>query len=356
MMNSSYCRDDVTILLKDITGMVEPLPAQIREKYIQSGVHYSEMLPLEYKPTDKYFDLYKEALNEYSQITADAVACVSEKIHEEKKHSEITIVSLARAGTPIGILIKRYLNRKYPETKVSHYTISIIRGIGIDRNAMAYILNRHSPQSIQFVDGWIGKGAILNTLKKELEPYKDVSSELAVLADPAHVTRLYGTQEDFLIASSCLNSTVSGLLSRTFLRSDIIGKDDFHGAAYYRELADEDVSYEFIEAIEKKINYYDDRISSRDYEASDGFKGIDEVKRIADEFGIDDINLVKPGIGETTRVLLRRIPDIILVSDINDVHNIGHILRLAEEKNVKVMQYPLKCYKACGIIRKLADT
>ena len=54
-MRSSYSEKDVTILLKDITGMVEPLPANVREKYIQSGKHYCEMLPLEYKPGEEYF-------------------------------------------------------------------------------------------------------------------------------------------------------------------------------------------------------------------------------------------------------------------------------------------------------------
>ena len=50
------------------------------------------------------------------------------------------------------------------------------------------------------------------------------------------VTELCGTHEDILIPSSCLNSTVSGLVSRTFLREDIIGEKDFHGAVFYEEL------------------------------------------------------------------------------------------------------------------------
>ena len=45
-MRSSYSEEDVILLLKDITGMVEPQPAKVREKLIQSGKHYSEMLPL----------------------------------------------------------------------------------------------------------------------------------------------------------------------------------------------------------------------------------------------------------------------------------------------------------------------
>ena len=150
-MRSSYSENDVTILLKDITGLVEPLPADIREKYIQSGTHYCEMLPLEYKPGEKYFSLYREALRNYSEITAEAVAVVSEKIRKKIK-GQIVLVSLARAGTPVGILIKRYLNMRYQELDVRHYTISIIRGRGIDKNAMQYILERHKPESICFVD------------------------------------------------------------------------------------------------------------------------------------------------------------------------------------------------------------
>ena len=83
---------------------------------------------------------------------------------------------------------------------------------------------------------------------------------------------------------------------------------------------------------------------------------MEEVKEIAREFGISDINLVKPGIGETTRVLLRRVPWKILVrQDCKDESSLAHILRLAEEKNVPVAFYPLKNYKCCGIIRKLSD-
>ena len=34
---------------------------------------------------------------------------------------------------------------------------------------------------------------------------------------------------------------------------------------------------------------------------------------------------------------------------------INHILRLAKEKNVPIVYYPLRNYKACGIIRKYID-
>ena len=52
-MFGTYRKEDVTILLKDITGLVKPLGTQEREARIQQGTHYSEMLPLEYEPSGR---------------------------------------------------------------------------------------------------------------------------------------------------------------------------------------------------------------------------------------------------------------------------------------------------------------
>ena len=240
-MRSSYWKEDVTLLLKDITGMVQPQPTEERERLIQAGKHYCEMLPIEYVPSSKYMEVYREALCNYAAPTARAVAVLADKVIE-KKGKDVVLVSLARAGVPIGILLKRYLRYKYG-IETGHYGISIIRGRGIDKNAMNYLLERYAPERLLFVDGWIGKGAILNELRKDLEEFAGVAADIAVLADPANVTELCGTHEDILIPSSCLNCTVSGLISRTFLRDDIIGEKDFHGAVYYGELEDADLSY-----------------------------------------------------------------------------------------------------------------
>ena len=104
-MESSFLKDDVILLLKDITGLVNPLPTAEREKRIQGGTHYSEMLPLEYKPTADYIRIYEKALEVFGQTTADAVARVSDKIAKSKGR-DVVIVSLARAGTPLGILLE----------------------------------------------------------------------------------------------------------------------------------------------------------------------------------------------------------------------------------------------------------
>lgn len=351
-MFGTYKEEDVTILLKDITGLVEPQSTQERERLIQGGRHYCEMLPIEYEPSQEYMQAFENALEMYSGITAYATGRLAQLIWQDKGERAV-LVSLARAGTPIGILLKRYIKRKYG-ADVAHYTISIIRGRGIDKNAMDYILKRHAPGDIQFIDGWTGKGAINRQLEEAMKDYKGVSAGLGVLSDPAGISEKCGTYEDFLIASSCLNSTVSGLLSRTFLRSDIIGENDFHGAVFYKELMDKDLTYKFIGAVE-------DRFSFEEYDLSDSKpedigSAMEEVEGICKGFGIADINLVKPSIGEATRVLLRRVPWKVLVHSLDDNEHLGHLYRLAEEKGVPLMEYPLKHYRACGIIKTMADT
>lgn len=346
-MRASFKSEDCTLLLKDITGLIEPMTAKEREPLIQSGVHYSELLPAEYQPSEEYIKQFERGLLVWSPKTADAVRAVAERIYAKGRN---VIVSLARAGTPIGALIVRYLRRKYGEGFV-HYSISIIRGKGIDKNALRYILVRHSSDKIQFVDGWTGKGAITRQLAEALTDYPEIDQLPAVIADPAGVCEICGTREDIFIPCACLNAVVSGLFSRTVLRDDIIGKDDFHGAVYFPELAEKDRTYEFILAVEEKMNYGNASVSEEPFERGCGLR---ETEEIAEAFGVEDINLVKPGIGETTRVLLRRIPRLILVDKLGSPLT-AHIEELAAEKGVEVREYPLKCYHACGIIQMLGD-
>ena len=350
-MFGTYKPEDVTILLKDITGMVEPQSTEEREKLIQSGKHYCEMLPIEYTPSKEYMKLFYDSLENYSQITAKSVMNLAKSIYSIKGR-DVVLVSLARAGTPIGILVKHFLDKQY-NMNVPHYTISIIRGKGIDKNAMDYILKRHNAKDIQFIDGWTGKGAIKHQLDEAMKDYPDVDPGVGVLSDPARKASYFGTRNDFLIPSSLLNSTVSGLLSRTFLRNDIIGPNDFHGAVFYKDLIDEDVTYKFINSVEKYFEYdkYDAEMISRHVSMSVE----EELLNISKKYGITDINLIKPSVGETTRVLLRRVPYVVLVHSLEDYTHLGHIYRLAKEKNVPVIEYKLYNYKAIGIIKELGD-
>lgn len=359
LVKSSYSEKEVKILLQDVRGKVPVLDTKEREKLNQSGVHYSEMLPVEYAPSDEYLKLYKEALISQGKETAQAVVNLASKILKEKALGNIVLVSLARAGTPVGILLKRYLdNYVSPKHKfnVPHYTISIIRGKGIDKAAMNYILANYPAKDIVFVDGWVGKGAINRVLAEAVEELgvEGLSPELAVLSDPASETELYGTRNDFLIPSACLNSTVSGLISRT-VHLPSMTDDELHGAVYYEENEAFDLSNDFLNEIESYFPSLESEVEQTSSDELESFKGIDEVKQIASEFKIDDINKVKPGLGETIRVLLRRVPEVVLTRPDAKPEFIAPIIQLAKEKGVPVKEYPLKKYNACGIIKDVSD-
>ena len=350
-MRSTYKDSDVQLLIKDISGLVEPLPTEAREEKIQSGVHYCEMLPLEYKPSEKYMKAYELAMANYAKSTADATAMIAEKMYQ-KKGENLVIVSLARAGIPIGILARRYILNKY-NLNVKHYAISIIRDRGIDHNAMKYILDRHDPEDIQFLDGWIGKGAIFNELENALASYPKIDKSLAVVSDPANITQLCGTHEDILIPSACLNSTITGLISRTFLRNDIISQTDFHGAVFYENLLSEDKSNEYLDLIEMCFDY-----KTENCEIVKGTPSMEIIKEIQKVYEIDNVNFIKPGIGETTRVLLRRVPWKILINPKYEASDeLTHVMQLAIEKGIPVdiSKVNLGNYKVCGIIKKIAD-
>lgn len=357
----SYDPSDTVFLLKDLSNVNLEKETGEREYAIQSGVHYSEMLPVEYHPTDEYIELFHQTLAQSATKVALAAATVAECIMH-KKGPQAILVSLARAGTPIGILVKRFIKMKYG-ADLPHYSVSIIRGKGIDQNAILYILQQHGLDAkLQFIDGWTGKGAIRQVLIEACRDFEQrygvrLDDDLAVLADPGQCSSTYGTREDYLIPSACLNSTVSGLMSRTVLRDDLVGPDDFHGAKWYKEWEGSDLSQLFVDTIS---DCFSDVAAAASQQAKEllhhppevtwqGKKDIEAIQRV---FGIQDINLVKPGIGETTRVLLRRIPWKILVNHPDNPH-LEHIRLLAKERGVPVEVFPGLTYSCCGIIRSV---
>lgn len=369
LVKTSYKPEDVVVLLKDLSNNMKEMSTEEREKAIQSGVHYSEMLPEEKEPSSEYEALYEKALADNKYDIALGIARVAEMMWNKRElNQNPIIVSLARAGIPVGILIKRYIKHKY-NADCPHYAISIIRDKGIDVNAMEYIYNRHIKgarncvENIFFVDGWTGKGAIKTQLEEavskmqiEYPKWHHLSSNLYVLADPANITPYCGTHEDYLLPSACLNSTVSGLTSRTILNSHIdVGAGDFHGATYFRKFESIDKSNEFIDLVSAEfVNL--DAVDSTLNKLEGGWNGMSIVTDICNLMSVEDYKKVKPGIGETTRVLLRRVPWKVLINkDIpEDDADIQHILVLCREKKIPTMRWDLGNYKVCGIIKELS--
>ncbi|MFE7095973.1 phosphoribosyltransferase [Streptomyces erythrochromogenes] len=350
---SSYAPEDVGWLLQDLSGVRLEAPTEEREEAIQAGgAHYAESLPVEYQPSPQYQELYRSALTASAARVARAVGTVTETVLAERSPSPV-LVSLARAGTPVGVLMRRWARARHG-LDLPHYAVSIVRGRGIDANALRWLAAHHDPADVVFVDGWTGKGAITRELKEALAEFPGFDPEIVVLADPGSCVPTYGTREDFLIPSACLNSTVSGLISRTVLRSDLVGPADFHGAKFYRELAGADVSVEFVDAVAAHFDAVADAVDEEVKEllAADRtptWEGWAAVERISEEYGIHDVNLVKPGVGETTRVLLRRVPWKILAQR-GAGADLDHVRLLAEQRGVPVEEVDGLPYTCVGLI------
>ncbi|MDJ0357616.1 cysteine protease StiP family protein [Paenarthrobacter sp. PH39-S1] len=360
----SYPAEDVRWLLTDLGDARLEAPTGEREQAIQSGAaNYAESLPVEYTPSAEYQQLYRDALQRSGRRIAEAVGTVTDLLLAAREQQPV-LVSLARAGTPVGILMRRWA-REIRGIDVPHYTMSIVRGVGADENALRYLAAHYDPVRIIFVDGWTGKGAIARELSAALQRFEQTDGvtfkdDLAVLADPGHCVGLYGTREDYLIPSACLNSTVSGLVSRTVFNRQLIGPGDFHGAKFYTGLRGSDVSGQFLDTV---CGHFGDVLAavdrgrklaaaqpSRDRAPSwAGWKAVESISR---DYGIHNVNLVKPGVGETTRVLLRRVPWKILIRP-EARAEVAHVLLLAEQRGVQVVEVPDLAYSCVGLIHPL---
>ncbi|MGL4762560.1 MAG: cysteine protease StiP domain-containing protein [Sarcina sp.] len=349
-IKGSY-KDDCIFLLKDLTRELKEISVEEKENLISKGISYSNFISKEEKPSEEVEELFLNMVESYSEKLAEYIGVLSEKIYYAKKENTV-IVSLARAGTPYGILIKKYIKFKY-NIDIKHYSVSIIRGKGIDYNAIKYILDNNKKANIQFVDGWTGKGSIINELKSSIDIFnkkynKTVDSSLAVIADPARRCSIYGTREDIAVPNSVLNSTVSGLVSRTVLNDKFIGKEDFHGAISIGYLAECDFSQYYVDKIVEKFKVVETVSSSEEVDLE---YAINITKKVQEKYKVKDINKIKPSIGEASRVLLRRKARVILLKDMNDVE-VKQLVLLAKNKSVKIEEFSDCEYKAIAIIEE----
>jgi hypothetical protein len=354
----SYTLDDVQFLLKPIT--IEDTPVHLKEALIQSGQkHYSQMLSHESLPSDAYVNLFHEALALNKQRLARHLLILAEKIIATRPHG-ITLVSLARAGTPIGVLLKHIL-KNYFQINAAHYSVSIIRDVGIDQNALRFILQNHNSESLVFVDGWTGKGVIARQLEKSLAEFAvndgvEITAELYVVADLSGSASVAASDEDYLIPSSVLNSTVSGLVSRSIYQADKANKHDFHACMYYAQFTKQDLSRYFIDTMldaVQQVQHSEELtqpIINRQHLQNTSQTLLQYLSK---HYAISHSNYIKPGIGEATRVLLRREAKQLLLRDF-DAEATHHLRWLAESKSIPITILPELPYQAVALIKELA--
>jgi hypothetical protein len=138
------------------------------------------------------------------------------------------------------------------------------------------------------------------------------------------------------------------------LRADLVGPYDYHGGKCYRELADSDVSGLFLDTVaarfdEVRADVAGDVTALLAFDRSPTWAGWRAVERISEEYGIGDVNLVKPGVGETTRVMLRRVPWKVLARR-GAGSDLDHVRLLAQQRGVPVEEIDELPYSCVGLI------
>ncbi len=354
-ITGSYQAEDCQFLLSPIEASYTDIAT--KERLIQSGQkHYSEMISYESVPSSTYTELFHALTLKYKARLAAEILCLSRSISQQKS-GLVTIVSLARAGTPFGALLNRALKTVYQADSV-HYSISIIRDRGIDTNALKYILReaKRPASSIIFVDTWTAKGVITNELKQAIYTWNQtedeyLSDDLYVVSDIGGTADYAATYDDYAIPSGIMNATVSGLQSRSILNEQI-GTDDFHGSVYYEHLKAHDLSQWFLDEISEQFSQVkpaDQPNIDREtrYQQSQQW-----IKHWMKEFEISDVNHIKPGVAEATRVMLRRVPACLILKNSSDP-DVAHLRLLAEEKSVPILDRPTMPFKAVAFIKAL---
>lgn len=320
--NSSY-GDECIFLLEDLTENIKFTPFEEKEEKISNGVNYAKMLTKEELPAEDMQTAFDEELEHGASSVAELVQITAERIWDSYASSAVkgmpgfVLVSLARAGTPFGVLLRRFF-KEFMNTQIEHYSISIIRGKGIDEKALSYIAERHPMQKMVFVDGWTGKGSIYQELVKSLKKYNKkhdtkISPDLCVIADPALAVELSGTKEDVCMPNAYLNATVSGLVSRTVYKKPKETESGFHGAVVYRDYADADKTMEFVDKVSSCFQFFVTVKKKNEY---GGSMNIDYLYSQMEKLfpNVDVRKKVKMGIGESLRAILRRKPVVFLIN------------------------------------------
>lgn len=325
-----------------------------KEKLIQSGnAHYSDMLSREPQPTTEHLAIYKDALTHYSCRLANEVMMLALHLSKQFAGKPIVLASLVRAGVPLGVMINRALKQLgHPSF---HYGISIIRDRGIDEKALTEIEARHGAECLVFVDGWTGKGAIATQLMASLTGRKGYPKRprLVVLADPCGMAWLSASHQDWLIPFGILGASVSGLISRS-----VWSATDYHGCVICHHLKNDECSVALVDEISQRQQHLNiDEIAT--IPSSNGLSNqLNErsnqvILNLQNTFNIDNVNRIKLGISEATRAVLRRVPDFILVTDINDP-DVQLLVHLALKKGINISEVgaDLDQYRAVTIIKK----
>lgn len=371
-ISGSYNPDQVLFLLKPVE--IEHTDPKQKEYLIQSGKkHYSQMISHEKAPSEQHLILYKHALmQERMRYAEDVQKLANALIAHYQNADELVLVSLVRAGIPLGILLKDALTDL--NQNCIHYGISILRDRGIDFAALECIIQKHGADHIIFVDGWTGKGAIKTELtrsigddprfKHVMQKYGHDDLPLVTLADLAGVAWLTASAEDWLIPSGILGATISGLISRSMCENPLTATQitsehltEWHGCAYYQHLVEYDESQNFIQEINacrQQIQHdVGKAVWTTTQRQQQAALSQHVIQKIATQYQVDNLNRIKPSIAEATRAILRRVPELVILRE-TDNPNTALLRYLAIQTNTPiVINADITPYHAITLIQKV---
>ncbi len=357
--SGSYATDDVRFLLKVVD--LKAVGIDEKEHLIQSGQrHYSEMISDERRPDARYLDLFDRACQTSIPRIAREVAGIASLLvlsRSRGPRKRLALCSLVRAGVPYGVILSRELQHRGVD--VTHFGVSIIRDKGIDANAMTAVLQHFVPEEVVFVDGWTGKGAIAGELDRSWRSLTGLKPCLVVLSDPCGHAQISGSNEDWLIPTGILGGIVSGLVSRSIRNAGVVGDADFDGCLLLDNLAGLDRSRAFVDAVcDAMILCRDDApvcLPDAAVTADLRAASLACVDRILHEFAAPSRNLVKPGIAEATRAVLRRRPERVFLRSADDP-DVAALLHLCEVDGVDITINPILTgpYRAVTLIQRNA--
>lgn len=346
-LSGSLGDENCVYLLKDLQGIVTPVPAQEKRRLLEKGRPGHSVLAEDPPISHSENALFLKLLEGNRKEIAKCVGVLCESILAQRQNFPV-IVSLARGGIAYGALCRRYY-KKFYHTDIPHYCISLIRNVGIDENALNYIVNKHGDKPIQFIDGWTGSGFLSAQLETYVSLYNQkhgtqISTMLAVLADTSHICQLSGTRKDILLPDCCLNSTVCGLISSVYYDPAVIGPKDFHGAVVWDSLQYEDFSKYFLDTVTASLV----KQQPKSEQVTENY-GREVSQRLSTELMIDDSKRIRLGIGESTRAFFRSDISRILSADPGDPR-LTFLAKLASSKGIRIEQYDTGEYACVTIL------
>ncbi len=159
-----------------------------------------------------------------------------------------------------------------------------------------------------------------------------------VLADPCGCSWLSATDDDWLIPFGIMGAPVSGLVSRS-----LWSEKGLHGCVHCEHLQEFECSQLLVNTVadcRQQLDLSQIPAAEWDYQQNAALRiqSHQVVKKMAEQFEINSVNRIKPGIAEATRAVLRRVPDHVLVRHIDDP-DVSLLVYLAKQKKIAIKKW-----------------